>query len=132
MNTGRPIPTGPSGYNDYGRPPPSTQSYGHQAYNPEIPTGPYGGQPARPPPHIPPPMDFRQPASAGNFNSRPQIPNNPAAMVVYIFVAVTFIIGCISNRVSHCRAQKQIDWNKPKRHSRYAFTSAYTYRWQIV
>jgi len=80
MNTGRPTPTGPSGYNDYGRPPPSTQSYGHQAYNPEIPTGPYGGQPARPPPHIPPPMDFRQPASAGNFNSRPQIPTNPAAM----------------------------------------------------
>ncbi|KAH8556256.1 hypothetical protein BGW37DRAFT_462559 [Umbelopsis sp. PMI_123] len=69
----RPIPSGPRDYNNnYGRPPPPTQPYSQQMYNPEAPPkGRYNGHQMRlpmpgPPPNIP---------GGGNFTGQPPPPN---------------------------------------------------------
>ncbi|KAG2188871.1 hypothetical protein INT44_004011 [Umbelopsis vinacea] len=77
-NNMRPIPSGPRDYNtNYGRPPPPSQPYSQQMYNPEAPhTGHYNGNQMRPPMSGPPP---NAPAGGG-YTGRPQAPANATPM----------------------------------------------------
>ena len=85
----RPVPSGPRDYTtNYGRPPPPSQPYSQQMYNPEAPlTGPYNGNQMRPPMSGPPPNL----SAGGSYAGRPQAPLNATPMVLFIYIYIYLI-----------------------------------------
>lgn len=118
----RPIPSGPRDYNtNYGRPPPPSQPYSQQMYNPEAPlTGHYNGNQMRPPMSGPPPNV----SAGGNYAGRPQAPPNATPMVWHYFLLYVYFIRRSLNDVLltsniFYRVRNQTGWSKHKKLNRY-------------